>query len=1288
MKKVTRLLSLALVTCMLLSSCAQPIGQTVKTLTGTSAEKSNALQNKVENAVMNNDSSDLTSNVPDIGTYNEGVVLVKYDKEMTDSVLSQLSLSSAEPLYTGSKWYRLELGEGADTVETVEYLRALNAFESVDYDYIMTTGAETDSADVSAVSSNPEYKSSRYFDTLGVTNAWKYLADNDKNPGGSSDVVVAVIDTGVDYTHLDLRNNIWVNPLEIPGNGIDDDGNGYVDDVYGWNFVGNDNDPMDDNGHGTHVAGIIAAENNTIGSVGIAYDCKIMVLKAGNSSGYFNNADIAEAVMYAYMNGASVINMSFGGSQISLAVEDALAEAYGSCVLVAAAGNNGACNQKDCIECKIKAVFYPAALPYVVGVMSVNSLGRRSDFSNYDHHPHNSVEYDIYAVGENIISTWPGNKYASLSGTSMAAPTVSAIAALLRSTYPDRETYSTKYLISQIVNTSSKKAYYHSIANAYDALTKLPTPNVNLYDCTIDDSTSISSANNGDGVIQSGETVRIFVSLQNQGGVASNVKVTLGTSDKYFTVKNSTIEISDIGTYSIRNSGDDKYFEIEVSPDCPNDYLIDFDISFEYQNGLNEKDTTTYSNGGTATFNVSRGFYLPSRFTEDTIYTNDRLYIVGDDVVIPEGITVTFKEGCEIRFYDDRDYYNSPVITVYGTLNIEGTAENMVKIAPSERLGTFVCQIIGADKGCVDINYADTINLSVREEDPCDNSSSITTSIRNTILDVNVDYDYWSYQFLNDEKRRSYIDAGNTINVDLIQCCTIGGSVSENLRARIIENCFIDASNIWSIYVRDSHYYIDNKQFAFRYNTVFTQRGLKNNSHVPDISVYGSVNDNYFITGDDSLRSLMQFEIKSSGAFANNSFSPLYQKYASQVIDGYFDSNGTPTVDVYGSCSDITKLWPYVVSVELFDKSGKAITSVGKEEITVRVTFNRPMDKDAGTYISFGTKEPYADYLINGEFISDTVWEGSYTLKAEIENGQNFIKVNNAWAAEDKTKTVFGECFLHEFTIDTTTALSMNLQAQTVENGVKLTWFQDDYDTLLGYNIYRSEDKDGKYVRLNPTVLLSTDEYFIDDNAEPGKTYWYTYTVVLSDFSESRPAGKVQCTVYDSIAPNVYHTPVNQGYLSNNLVISCSATDNISVKSATLYYRTVGAEGWKSLAMSKQSDKFSATIFGSDLTLDGLEYYITVSDGVNLVYKGSADAPYTVTIKDASTISRIGDVNGDGTVTTLDALMLIQAINDELLLTDDEFTRADLNGDGILNSSEALRILQYINGNVSTLEMK
>ena len=416
-------------------------------------------------------------------------------------------------------------------------------------------------------------------------------------------------------------------------------------------------------------------------------------------------------------------------------------------------------------------------------------------------------------------------------------------------------------------------------------------------------------------------------------------------------------------------------------------------------------------------------------------------------------------------------------------------------------------------------------------------------------------------------------------------------------------------------------------------------------------------------------------------------FSKSYQTYASQVIEGYYDTTGTPTLDVYGSLSDKSTLWPHVVKVEIFDKDGNPITKVGKEEIKVRVTFNKPMDTTQDTFMSIGTVLPYDDYRINGEWVSDTVWEGFYTLKAQIENGLNYLKVGNACAADDSTMVVFGEYQLHEFDIDTTAAMSMNLQAITKEDGIELTFEQDDYDTLLGYNIYRADSKDGNYVKLNPTILMPTENTFFDENAEPGKTYWYTYTVVLTDFSESNPAGKVVATAMDTLAPNMYHTPVNQGYMNNNLVISCTASDNVAISTVTLYYRTVGATEWISLNMAKQSDKYSATIFGSDLTLDGIEYYIVASDGSNTINKGTAETPYKVVIKDASAISRKGDVDGDGVVTTKDALMLMQCINGDLILTDDEFKRADLNGDNVLNSSEALRILQYINGNVSTFDM-
>lgn len=1290
MKRTVQIVSLLMIVCMLLGSCAQGTVGFSETINDAASKNEiidagtitpsvdGGVTNKSENLATDSSADKQSGATPEKGTYNEGIVLVKYDGEFNENVLSQLDFISAEPLYTGSSWYTVTLGESMDTVEAVEYLNELDCFENVDYDYIMNTGADTSSVDVSG---NPDYDKEKHHDTHNIPDGWKHIKENGKHPGGSPDVIVAVIDTGVDYNHLDLRNNIWVNPAEIANNGIDDDGNGYVDDIYGWDCVGDDSDPMDDNGHGTHVAGIIAAENNNIGGVGIAYNCKIMVLKAGNSSGYFNNSDIAEAIQYAYMNGASVINMSFGGSNISIAVEEALENAYNQCVLVAAAGNEGACNNLACRTCLFTAVSYPAALPYVIGVMSCSANGTAvSGFSNYDHYPHNSVEYEVFAVGEAIPSCWPGNKYATLNGTSMAAPTVAGIAALLRSAYPDRDTYSTKYLQSQIVNTGTVLYAEHSVANVFDALTKLPVPDINLYDYSINDSTSISANNNGNGVIDAGETVRLSVSLQNRGGVASNVSVTIDTmrnndpslTDPYFTFVNTTMTLSDIGTYSVRESGDEKYFEIVVSADCPNDYLVNFNIRFTYKNGLDENDNTVYEDDGNqkAQFNISRGYHLPSIIAEDTVFTNDRLYIIAQDLVIPEGVTVTFEEGTQIQVYH-RGISDSPRIKVYGSLVFNGSEEKRINLFLGE--GYHNCPIIFENHGVLNFVYTDAENVI----------GSISQA-RNSRF----------YQKCTIGDPIWY----NLVKGAFVHTANSGTYLHLNIRIQEAINCYFDVFiDTFGIYVNTStgsYYHLNTQNFtsinsSVKFNDNVVVSSLFDNSRLSETVcvLTGNVSNNVFLakTGNNSSN-VACFDF-SNAISTDNYFDEQYKKYAPAVFKDFYSSAGIPSVDIYGSLADASRLWPYVVSVEMFDKDGNPITTVGREKIKVRVTFNKAMDPTQDTYMSFGTIEPYADYRIDGEWISDTVWEGSYTLKAQIENGQNFLKVNNACAADDSTKTVFGKYHLYEFTIDTTEAMSMNLQAIAKENGIELTFAQDDYDTLLGYNIYRAESKDGNYVKLNSAILLPSDETFLDENAEPGKTYWYTYTVVLTDFSESNPAGKVVATAMDTLAPNMYHTPVNQGYMNNNLVISCTASDNVAVSSVVLYYRTVGTTEWKTLSMLKQNDKYSATIFGSELTLDGIEYYIVAYDTNNSIAKGSAETPYKVVVKDASAISRIGDVDGDGTVTTKDALMIMQCINGDLIMTDDEFKRADLNGDGTLSSVEALRILQYINGNVTTLEM-
>ena len=279
---------------------------------------------------------------------------------------------------------------------------------------------------------------------IGVEEAWNINTGIDIRTG--QPITVAVIDTGVDYNHPDLDSNIWTNPGEIPGDGIDNDGNGFVDDWRGWNWVGNTNDPLDDHGHGTHVAGIIAAEkDNGIGGVGVAPDARIMPLKVldEGSSGTFGN--ILRGIYYAASQGARVINLSLGIAArfwpfLPVVVKKAFNEVihYATkvkkVIIVAAAGNNAARNFLG------SETSYPAALSGVLAVGATTPDDTRANFSNaavldFIKRDRKKTEF-IAAPGFNIVSTWTDDRYALLSGTSMATPFVAGAIALILGRYP------------------------------------------------------------------------------------------------------------------------------------------------------------------------------------------------------------------------------------------------------------------------------------------------------------------------------------------------------------------------------------------------------------------------------------------------------------------------------------------------------------------------------------------------------------------------------------------------------------------------------------------------------------------------------------------------------------------------------------------------------------------------------------------------------------------------------------------------------------------------------------
>ncbi|HLW54739.1 MAG TPA: Ig-like domain repeat protein [Candidatus Angelobacter sp.] len=269
---------------------------------------------------------------------------------------------------------------------------------------------------------------------IGAPTAW--------NTAQGDGVIVAVVDTGLDYNHPDLAANVWTNVNEIPGNFFDDDGNGFIDDVRGWNFAYGNNDPIDDNGHGTHVAGTVAAVgNNSIGVIGVAWHAQVMAVKALDFNGNGFDSSIAPAIIYAVSNGADIINASWGLEGTDQTIEEAIqfADALGV-VFVAAAGNSS----EDAMN------FFPASSPEAITVASEDPFGNFSFFSNF------GSKIDATAPGENILSLQAANTflafpvipgYGLLNGTSMAAPHVSGVAALLLSQNPPYSTEQVRLII-------------------------------------------------------------------------------------------------------------------------------------------------------------------------------------------------------------------------------------------------------------------------------------------------------------------------------------------------------------------------------------------------------------------------------------------------------------------------------------------------------------------------------------------------------------------------------------------------------------------------------------------------------------------------------------------------------------------------------------------------------------------------------------------------------------------------------------------------------------------------
>lgn len=1287
-------------------------------------------------------------------------------------------------------------------------------------------------------------------DNKGMDKQW-YLKDQKlESVWGNEDygntagegVVVAVIDTGVDYNHEDLQDNIWTNSAEVSGQkGTDDDNNGYVDDVHGINLIDPNETPMDDHGHGTHVAGIIAMENNNVGGVGIAYKSKIMPIKAGGSDGTFNSTDIAKGIEYAYKNGADVINMSFGSYAHSALIENALQDAFNSCVLVAAAGNYGI----PTADCPLGGQnMYPASYSYVIGVMAYDEANSFASFSNWDYKPNANAEYEVVAPGVSVYSTLPNGRYASWNGTSMAAPMVSAEAAILRSSLKDKDTYSSRYIMGQLVgatedtityyNEDVKKTYNYKKLSLTASLTNKPKPNITVDEIYAFDSEDISKSNNGDGIIQAGETIDLAIGLRNQWGAAKDVTITVnattnGIDNQYVEfVSDKEVGIDDIGSFGTQNNGF-KYNEsktvvgvehpirIKIKENAPNDLNIQFNINYKAKNGLDENDTTVYrqSYDTTYTIHIVKGTVLSGKITEDTTLTADNYYIIKNSLLIPKGVTVNVEPGTKIQFWASDQYsaYGDnyiACISVKGNMHFNGTESQPIDLFLGKDFEQYCVNVKKSDSGTVDMNYVNitnpTIDISSGSHLNCvqntdlvydryfnngnlcidtkgariyaeylgkskisnfrskpfytgamvfgnmdtvlfDNCyltsdfygdgfiGNVKSSINCTYLvnEATVDLDYRTsryasklvnpgeyfrtpdcsvvsniynvngkkyvaYKFDNYFYRENYVDGYDTKAFDNyltlekvleknnanLAMLNLNDTDEKNILNKVFNDILGEGSSK-DLELAGGYYYDEDndkildvkgeetsnvKRYSFSKDSKIGTYRIYNSA----VTCYGNRDLRKYVLVEfpeeakDSVINNPNISLENTGVLKNAAFkgnailnrlictdtsewmkiiTPSNSNLTYMATDNYWGTTDENLIqkqlvdfDTNTNYADIItspyldkpseETYPCISDIYITDKNGDKVDTVGNGTYDVHVLFNRDMDKNTDPMVSYGPDDPYTDYTLKGQWNSSREWVGKMPIKVLINQGHQYFRVKDAVAADDHWLTTGTDWGRFEFDVTASGAEALTLQSEGRVGSIYLNWTQDEYDTMAGFNIYRSETgEEGSFKKINSSILSSEEKEYEDKKVEAGKKYYYYFTVVDTAMSESRPSNITSNTAVDDKPPVIKHTSLNSIINGVGATITATVKDNIGVQGVTLFYRMEGEENYKSVTMNNTTGiNYTAHIDAEDMNVGNLQYYIEATDGTNYAYSGSIGEPNIVPVESKAYISAVRAESG------------------------------------------------------------
>lgn len=860
--------------------------------------------------------------------------------------------------------------------------------------------------------------------------------------------IIAILDTGVDIDHPDLKANIWTNTKESEGaEDYDDDGNGFKDDLHGWDFVNQTGRIGDWNGHGTHCAGIAAAVGgNGIGIVGANPDALIMPVTVMQSDGTGDVATIIKGIDYAVANGADIISMSFGSYGESKAEEQALGRAYQKAILVAAAGNDGKClNHKHLKEGQDKPMpMYPASYTFVLGVQAMNSEGNITYWSNYDDNGPTYTEwgedklynYELLAPGANIESTYPGGNYKSLNGTSMATPMVAgALSRLIQS----KEYANKEYLFGDLINACSTTGGL-DIYKVFSIKDEDRIPELSFVTYEMDDSTNVGD---GDGRPDAGEIIDIYPIVRNSWGKAKNIKLSIELGENEDPqivefIKKETDFGSELSAYGKGKSAEP--LRIKINDNCADNRHIHLIIkgSCDGMEGEITQDIT---------LTVENGVEIGGVIKKDmTLYPNVH-YIVTTNLAVPEGVTLTIKPGTKLEFKGT--YFENK-----GTINAAGKPDSLIVLEGMDHKGV----VYGAD---IDLSGFSYTELKKSHINGCYGNSNNVIINNNKINVLQNTHKNYGYNIYNNtiyilSKGNGLFEKSNLIN-NYAQYNDVGE----------IELVLFNSSNIWNT------------------EHVAINKGA---------TVYTTDNPNYFGSSKEAT-------VRKGILDINNNYGTTEYDLSNMLTRPNAEAHGVVwkvVVDGYDAQDEFDMLPPLGVGkhkFEVYFNRPMRTNVTPMVAMGVRPPYTQIPIAEDGTWSADSTV--YTAYLtITGKTGADGL-NRIYVDGAKDNEGFEIPYENtrfnvNVQAAGSLSTGFMGEPGLGKVTLSW--------------NDV-----QNSFDDFLGYNLYRYTDK-GDTIKVNKQLLGNETLEYVDYDVVPGTTYCYQYKVITTDLKETDPSNVVAVT--------------------------------------------------------------------------------------------------------------------------------------------------------------------------------